>query len=495
MAGRAILVRFGNILILLNLVIMKTHITILSTVLSAFTFLACSNVARQDIQPQEPEFMAKPLDSLNPLIVAEITRPVKADPSFSWAPKPGSVDLGSLKTASGKEPVLMVIGEARAAGYRDGGLYRQGQLTSYPNLVARQMGLARFDPGLFEKEEGNGSGYIVQDPGSTWPSWSKVTNNLAFSDQKTMRMKPYAGGVVHNVSVPGNGVTKYVLNLHTLYNEVIDFAKNSPTPSSALTANYLWTTGMVPLALINRIVPKEKPNVWAHLNQMDPDIGMIDLNADLFTMAYIGGGQSGIMGSREVLPERQAIEYFRKKNARYVHMTVPDVLDFPYFKWFTLKRLAKRTKNPIYSNWGSGSVLADNKTIFLPTFNVINVLNGSPFETLEEYDVILPAEISKPEWHNDSEIAAYAREFGHPLVDFYSIYKQIVNGTYITDDGFRIDPSYPNGNFFSADGIHPTAIGQAVLANEVIKVLNKNFQAKIPLINVGVFASEIEKVK
>ncbi|HWV33667.1 MAG TPA: hypothetical protein VN038_28630, partial [Dyadobacter sp.] len=121
--------------------------------------------------------MAKPLDSLNPLIITEITRPVKPDPSFSWAPKPGSVDLGNLKPTSGKEPVLMVIGEARAAGYRDGGLYRQGQLTSYPNLVARQMGLANFDPGLFEKEKGNGSGYFVQDPGSTLPSWSKVTNN------------------------------------------------------------------------------------------------------------------------------------------------------------------------------------------------------------------------------------------------------------------------------------------------------------------------------
>ena len=102
--------------------------------------------------------MAKPLDSLNPLIIAEITQPVKADPSFSWAPLPGSVDLGNLKTATGREPVMMVIGEARAAGYRDGGLYRQGQLTSYPNLVARQMGLANFDQGLFSADEGNGTG-------------------------------------------------------------------------------------------------------------------------------------------------------------------------------------------------------------------------------------------------------------------------------------------------------------------------------------------------
>ncbi|MDR6805364.1 hypothetical protein J2Y45_002327 [Dyadobacter sp. BE34] len=474
---------------------MKTHITVLSATLLAFTFLACSNVTRQEIPPQEQENMAIPLDSLNPLIIAEITRPVKPDPSFSWAPKTGSVDLGSLKNTSGKEPVLMVIGEARAAGYRDGGLYRQGQLTSYPNLVARQMGLANFDPGLFDKEQGNGSGYFVQDPGSTLPNWSKVTNNLAFDNDKTKQMKPYTGGMVHNISVPGNGISKYDLNLSRIYSEVIDFERTSPLPSSALTANYLWTTGLVPLALINRIIPADKANPWAHLKEMNPDIGIIDLNTDVYTIADIAGGENGLLGPREVVQERLAINYFREKKAPYIYMTVPDVLDFPYFKWFTLKKLASRTKNPIYSVWGSKSVLADNKTIFLPTINVINVLQGNAFETLEEHDVILPSEISKPEWHNDFEVAAYVREFGHPLVDFYSVYKKIIHGDYVSEDGFRIDPSYPNGNFFSSDGIHPTAIGQAVLANEVIKVLNKSYKAKIPLINVGMFAAEIEKVK
>lgn len=88
MAGRAVLVRFGNILVLLNLVIMKTHITILSAVLSGFTLLACSNVVKQEILPQEQDNIAAPLDSLNPLITDEITRPVKADPSFSWLQNP-----------------------------------------------------------------------------------------------------------------------------------------------------------------------------------------------------------------------------------------------------------------------------------------------------------------------------------------------------------------------------------------------------------------------
>ena len=90
---------------------------------------------------------------------------------------------------------------------------------------------------------------------------------------------------------------------------------------------------------------------------MNPDIGIIDLNTDVYTIADITGGENGLLGPREVVQERLAINYFREKKAPYVYMTVPDVLDFPYFKWFTLKKLASRTKNPIYSVWGSKSVL------------------------------------------------------------------------------------------------------------------------------------------
>jgi hypothetical protein len=474
---------------------MKTLFPFFAISLCAFTVVACSNVTMQEVPAKEQDTMTQPLDSLNPLITAEISRAVKVDPSFSWAPKSGSVDLGNLKTESGKEPVLMVIGESRAAGYRDGGLYRQGQLTSYPNLVAKQMGLTNFDQGLFESVEGNGTGYFVQDPASSLPSWSKVTNNLAFTDDRTKLMKPYKDGIVYNVSVPGNGISKYVLNLHKLYNDVVDFEKIHPQPASLLTANYLWTTDMVPLALINRIIPAEKPNAWSHLKEMTPDIGIIDLNADVYSIANICGGQNGLLGPREVVSERFAIDYFREKKAKYVYVTVPDVLDFPYFKWFTFKNLNNKTKNQIQSVWGSSTVLASDKTIFPPTANVVNLFRGSDQGNLAGYDVIMPDEVSKVELHNDYEIAAYTREFGHPIVDFYSIYKRIIRGEYVTDDGLLIDPSFPNGNFFSADGIHPTATGQAVLANEVIKVLNKSYQAKIPLINVGSFAAEMEKLK
>ena len=103
-------------------------------------------------------------------------------------------------------------------------------------------------------------------------------------------------------------------------------------------------------------------------------------------------------------------------------------------------------------------------------------------------------EIARPTLYNDL-LVRWSKEYNYAIVDFYSVYKKIIAGNYISEDGFRIDPSYPNGNFFSADGIYPTAIGQAVLANEVIKVLNSTYRARIPLINITRYASEMDKVK
>lgn len=52
-----------------------------------------------------------------------------------------------------------------------------------------------------------------------------------------------------------------------------------------------------------------------------------------------------------------------------------------------------------------------------------------------------------------------------------------------TDDGITVNSSWAReGNFFSADGIYPTAFGQAVIANEVIKTLNKHYGLEIPLL-------------
>ncbi|MCD8538330.1 MAG: hypothetical protein LRY55_00115 [Leadbetterella sp.] len=84
-------------------------------------------------------------------------------------------------------------------------------------------------------------------------------------------------------------------------------------------------------------------------------------------------------------------------------------------------------------------------------------------------------------------VAIYARALNVPLFDINELYKKINEGRMVTDDGVQVSAKWPGGNFFSSDGIRPTAFGHAVIANEIIKVMNAYYRTRIPLVNTREF--------
>lgn len=438
-----------------------------------------------------------PTDVNNPLKSGEISVPVKADPSFSWAPATGSVNLGDLKGNSSTEPLMISIGEGVEAGYRDGGLYRQGQLTSYPNLVARQMGLANFDQALFEKENGNGTGYLVKSNAGTIPVFDEVTNNLVYTEKGSSLMKPYSGKITDNFSAPFGGRNIFAANPSQELAYHNNFYINNPQPAYLSNTNYLWVNGYVNASLFSRYVGPGYNSAWDYAKTIKPEIALFETGIDVYILNNLRGGGSGLFGGSEFGWERQILNYLKEKGTKSVLVTVPEVLDFPYFKWYTYENLIGKTGKPIgiQASDVSTPAAATSDIIFLPTTNVVNLYNGNfKYSYLTDEDVIRKDEISKPEKYNEL-LLMWSKQYNQPLVDFYSVYKKVLAGNYVSEDGFKIEPSYPNGNFFSADGLYPSAIGQAVLANEVIKVLNSSYRAQIPLINIGIYATEISKVK
>ena len=85
-------------------------------------------------------------------------------------------------------------------------------------------------------------------------------------------------------------------------------------------------------------------------------------------------------------------------------------------------------------------------------------------------------------------IAATASQAGLALVDANSLLNQLANGG-ITSGQFTLTSSLVTGSAFSLDGIHPTARGYALLANEFMKSIDvtygSNFEASGNLLNVG----------
>ena len=110
---------------------------------------------------------------------------------------------------------------------------------------------------------------------------------------------------------------------------------------------------------------------------------------------------------------------------------------------------------------------------------------------LEDKWVLIPseqAEIAAATEAFNQIIAATANQAGLALVDANTLLNQLANGG-ITSGDFTLTSSLVTGSAFSLDGIHPTARGYALLANEFMKAIDatygSNFEASGNLLNVG----------
>jgi lysophospholipase L1-like esterase len=93
----------------------------------------------------------------------------------------------------------------------------------------------------------------------------------------------------------------------------------------------------------------------------------------------------------------------------------------------------------------------------------------------------------------NNSIRSIAASKGLAVADMNAIMNQLISGLR-TDNGQIYTANYfsPNPNnlstvLFSLDGVHPNARGYAVVANEILKVINNHYNAKLPLVNPGNF--------
>jgi hypothetical protein len=140
-----------------------------------------------------------------------------------------------------------------------------------------------------------------------------------------------------------------------------------------------------------------------------------------------------------------------------------------------------------------------NDLILLPASSLIgtpvggdpNLINGISVP-LEDKWVLIPAEIEMineaTESFNNS-IRTIAASKGLAVADMNAILNQLVSGLRV-EDGQIYTANYfslegLNTTLFSLDGIHPNARGYAVITNEVIKVINRHYNARLPLLSAA----------
>jgi hypothetical protein len=110
---------------------------------------------------------------------------------------------------------------------------------------------------------------------------------------------------------------------------------------------------------------------------------------------------------------------------------------------------------------------------------------------MEDKWVLIPSEqqaIATATDAYNATIAGIATQFGLGLVDSKGLLEQLAT-TGITSNGFTLRADYVTGGAFSMDGIHLSARGYSLLANEFLKEIDatfgSNFEEAGALVDVG----------
>lgn len=378
-------------------------------------------------------------------------------------------DLSKIQKEPGKFR-LVSVGGALSAGFRDGGLYREGQLTAFPNLVARQMGISFVQP-LFSEAEGNGTGYKTIAGTQPIVNFKMVTNNLG--------------------TIQRNGETAYT---DFISKDNIDIDQLAFPQINKGLQFFHYPVADKSYKYVDRAVKAEVRNKyskpWDWVNDQNADLFIFEFGLDNTYEAVSNGAGFIAAGSQlpyYFTPEYELARSLAKKQQKGVILNVPEVLDFPYFKQITNEKIRSLGVDLFVENNPYDPTIHR----LIPTSTTEKLLKRelkgkvvlSTNDVITGNDFNSELQTMSPQFYNTNFIGTASKDTGWPVVDIYGLYKRVLSGTYITDDGVTVNASWPNGgNFFSSDGVYPTAFGQAVIANEVIKTFNRHYGLEIPLI-------------
>ncbi len=430
-------------------------------VLTILTLLFISTACREPVHIEnEPEANII-TGSLNIVVAEDTTLP----------PTAFVANLEGLHSTNDTSSVRIVAyGGALPAGYRNGGLYREGQLSSVPHMIAHQMGIKSFISPLFEREKGNGSGYLIYDKAADLPSWKQVVNNSGIISKTPYVLSPYLDTKVDNITWPeGPGSAS----------EETNFVYPYPKRKNYLTYlhrffNYRnnWHR---PFNHFVDSIP-QKTHLVLQFEDLDFWIGSASYPENLINKLSSSLNEGYFYAKRNFILENVSND---RKMVLFNH---PDIIDFPFFHLYDVKILIAKGNTT--------GIALDDSTLLVPTNNVKKAFASSDKKliTLKDEDVLSKDEIKSLRISlaliNENLTKRYANLYGLPLVQMADLYKKIFAREYYTEDGLFIDPSFPNGNFFSDDGLYPSIVGNGVIANETIKEINRVYKTKVPLIKV-----------
>ena len=186
-----------------------------------------------------------------------------------------------------------------------------------------------------------------------------------------------------------------------------------------------------------------------------------------------------------------------------VTANIPDILDMPYFNVVPHVVIDSVTNTPLLDDQGNPIPLIgveDGDRVLMPAKFAIKqgygipegILNGNG-EPVPDDMVLDAAEIAQVEQaisDYNAIIDSVCSVRNISVVDMHDFFKQINDGYQIA--GATLTSDFITGGFYSLDGIHPSDLGHALIANEWIQAINSAFRISIPPVDVVQFMHDLQ---
>jgi hypothetical protein len=421
-------------------------------------------------------------------------------------------DLSNLKndkdpTLKGKPLKYMAIGGSYAAGVRDGGYFNEGAETSYPNIIANQMDLQDFKQPYFNASDFNGYGRKAltkyNPTGGPVPKFKDVVNNNG------VEKVDETGIVLKKNNGEWDNLAFQNMSIGSLNGGDIYLAENGTYPEDKLDAQFY-----------RRLFPKEsKEGLVKSIFEDKYDFISID-----FGGLYKSGSSVVLMGPKsqfnqddfifsenEILagsPDdfNRALEvrFFQNYNktsgiGKGIIFNYPNFMRAPYFNFITDEKIKYALGGQkIYAEQFGSYESFKGELQLLPTSEVDSMLSPTINISLKKgvsvnkplsFRSVIGHPVRGSQAYQDYNkmINSLGKRYNLPVVDLYSLFEKVAKGEYITHDGIKADPAWITGNFYSSDGIFPSAFGQAIIANEAIRTINAYYKTDIPLADTRPF--------
>jgi lysophospholipase L1-like esterase len=405
----------------------------------------------------------------------------------------------------------VAIGNSLTAGYQSGSLVDIHQKYSFPKLIAGQLGIGTFEqptvsypgmPNIMVLESLTGDiGYAEGTGAPTNSGYGVPYNNLGIPgivladvDSATSKANSFSQSdlidlILRNPTLGDKTVFQQAKMLQPTFitmwignNDVLGFASSGgvspidPTPSA--TFQFLYNQLADSIAGLGATVAVATiPNVtdipfFTTVGPMMAAGIAAAMQADTLVQGlfYQKHGNTSLSYDLTTLTEDDA-PLITLLGGQYT-----DFLGMPTGKWY--RDVAAKLGIPV-ENYLATLIGIDTTQAF-----GFHPQNPWPDALTLDAGEVLTAQNAISDFNGFIETAANTNDFA--FFDAYTFFGDVAQNGYTpeqTDLG-TLTAAYISGGLFSLDGVHPSNVGYAVLANEFIKAINAKFDINITEVNL-----------